>query len=81
MARGSGADGVDGDLKRAVGAVLDYVERDASVSSRKRREGKGREGSNAQPIGIDMPDDNSRCTCDSVVRAPIAPHETKSAMY
>src|SRR5476649_2166065 len=34
-----------------------------------------------KPIGQERPEANSRCTCDSVVRAPIAPHETRSAMY
>ena len=29
----------------------------------------------------DSPDASWRCTCDSVVRAPIAPQATASAMY
>src|ERR1044072_3673527 len=34
-----------------------------------------------KPTGQDRPDASSRCTCDSVVRAPIAPQEIRSAMY
>ena len=33
------------------------------------------------PTGIDRPDASSRCTWLSVVRAPIATHEVRSAMY
>ncbi len=33
------------------------------------------------PTGHDRPDASSRCTWLSVVRAPIAPQETRSAMY
>ena len=33
-----------------------------------------------KPTGIDRPEASSRCTWLSVVRAPIAPHETRSAM-
>lgn len=33
------------------------------------------------PMGNDTPDASSRCSCDSVVRAPIAPHEVRSEMY
>ena len=32
-----------------------------------------------KPIGADRPEASSRCTCDSVVRAPIAPQEIRSA--
>jgi hypothetical protein len=34
-----------------------------------------------KPVGIERADVSSRCTCDSVVRAPIAPQETRSAVY
>src|SRR5471030_2498819 len=34
-----------------------------------------------KPTGHDSPDASSRCTCDSVVRAPIAPQLIRSAMY
>src|SRR6185312_5072089 len=34
-----------------------------------------------KPIGHDRPEASSRCTWLSVVRAPIAPHATRSAMY
>ena len=34
-----------------------------------------------KPTGHDSPEASSRCTCDSVVRAPIAPQEIRSAMY
>ncbi|MCY1244179.1 hypothetical protein D9M72_572380 [compost metagenome] len=34
-----------------------------------------------KPTGHDSPEASSRCTCDSVVRAPIAPQLTRSAMY
>ncbi|CSI58597.1 Uncharacterised protein [Vibrio cholerae] len=34
-----------------------------------------------KPTGQDNPEANSRCTCDSVVRAPIAPQLIKSATY
>src|ERR1035437_5612052 len=34
-----------------------------------------------KPTGIERPLAISRCVCDSVVRAPIAAHEIKSAMY
>src|SRR5690606_41948126 len=33
------------------------------------------------PTGHDRPEASSRCTCDSVVRAPIAPQLTRSAIY
>ncbi len=33
------------------------------------------------PMGNDTPLASSRCSCDSVVRAPIAPHEIRSEMY
>src|SRR5437879_2884889 len=33
------------------------------------------------PTGHDSPEASSRCTCDSVVRAPMAPQLTRSAMY
>lgn len=33
------------------------------------------------PIGIPSALASSLCTCDSVVRAPIAPHATRSAVY
>ncbi len=32
------------------------------------------------PTGTERPEASSLCTCDSVVLAPMAPHETKSAM-
>ena len=34
-----------------------------------------------KPTGAERPEASSRCTCDSVVRAPIAPQETRSPMY
>ena len=34
-----------------------------------------------KPTGADRPEASSRCTCDSVVRAPIAPQDTRSPMY
>ena len=34
-----------------------------------------------KPHGMESDEVSSRCTCDSVVRAPIAPHETRSAVY
>jgi hypothetical protein len=34
-----------------------------------------------KPVGIESADVSSRCTCDSVVRAPMAPQETRSAVY
>ena len=34
-----------------------------------------------KPTGHDRPDASSRCTCDSVVRAPIAPQAIRSAVY
>src|SRR5467141_2903803 len=34
-----------------------------------------------KPTGIERPDVSSRCTWLSVVRAPIAPHETRSEVY
>lgn len=34
-----------------------------------------------KPVGIDRAEVSSLCTCDSVVRAPIAPHDTRSAVY
>jgi hypothetical protein len=34
-----------------------------------------------KPTGQDRPDASSRCTCDSVVRAPMAPQLIRSAMY
>ena len=34
-----------------------------------------------KPTGIERPDESWRCTWLSVVRAPMAPHETRSAMY
>ena len=33
------------------------------------------------PIGKETPDASSLCNCDSVVRAPMAPQEMRSAMY
>jgi hypothetical protein len=33
------------------------------------------------PTGHDRPEASWRCVCDSVVRAPIAPHAMRSAMY
>ncbi len=34
-----------------------------------------------KPIGQDKPEASSRCSCDSVVRAPMAPQEIVSAVY
>jgi|TARA_B110000208_G_scaffold183497_1_gene236285 hypothetical protein len=34
-----------------------------------------------KPIAHDIPEASWRWTCDSVVRAPIAPQTTRSAMY
>lgn len=34
-----------------------------------------------KPTGMLRPLVSSRCTCDSVVRAPMAPHEMRSAVY
>ncbi len=34
-----------------------------------------------KPTGQDRPEASSRCTCDSVVRAPMAPQLMRSAVY
>ena len=34
-----------------------------------------------KPTGEESPEASSRCTCDSVVRAPIAPQAIRSAVY
>ena len=34
-----------------------------------------------KPIGMDKPEAIWRCVCDSVVRAPMADQQIKSAMY
>lgn len=34
-----------------------------------------------KPHGMESDEVSSRCSCDSVVRAPIAPQDTRSAVY